>query len=421
MSTATKRWWRVAVMTAVAGGAAGVARYASATEEPAVWGAAQIPATPAAATFPVPPLPQLPADPRGPLAPPALPGTAAPTAPPPAPKPIDISPVAPPTPLVPPPVTAVKPPSPLPAPSPVAPPPTEVAQPAPPAKSAEPVKPTRRVTPDFNLQPPPGGNSVKTDAPAPPTLPAMPPVTPPTGLIPPPTAPRGDVPAKIVDRPKPAEMPLLDSEKFTFPLPTATPTPTPPTTHPGDPIVTNYFKQAATAAVIGGALAGAPLTPANAFPAGLQGKTDPTHAELKRSIDALQTTVNRLVDHVEGKKDEGGFKLATDPGLVAEVKKLKDEIAALKTQLTTLQSSSLRPPSATTPDPMAGKGTVSVVNQYPVEISIVVNEKSYRVAPNAKQDITVTAGDFSYQLLQNGAQPVKSTIKEKEVVTLRIK
>jgi hypothetical protein len=53
----------------------------------------------------------------------------------------------------------------------------------------------------------------------------------------------------------------------------------------------------------------------------------------------------------------------------------------------------------------------------------VVNGRTYRVAPAASQDIPVTAGEFSYQLLSANAAaaPTRSTIRAGETVTLRIK
>ncbi len=44
-------------------------------------------------------------------------------------------------------------------------------------------------------------------------------------------------------------------------------------------------------------------------------------------------------------------------------------------------------------------GTVKIINEYPVEIPIIVNTTSYRVAPNKVLDVEVPAGDFSYQLI----------------------
>ena len=64
---------------------------------------------------------------------------------------------------------------------------------------------------------------------------------------------------------------------------------------------------------------------------------------------------------------------------------------------------------------------MKVVNEYPVEISMVINDKSHRIAPGKVLEVKVPAGDFSYQLLQSGAAATRSAIKDKETVTLRIK
>jgi hypothetical protein len=52
-----------------------------------------------------------------------------------------------------------------------------------------------------------------------------------------------------------------------------------------------------------------------------------------------------------------------------------------------------------------------------------VNSTSFTVAPGTKLDIPVPVGEFTYQLLNAGANltPTRSPVKEKEVVTLRIK
>ncbi len=62
-----------------------------------------------------------------------------------------------------------------------------------------------------------------------------------------------------------------------------------------------------------------------------------------------------------------------------------------------------------------------VVNEYQREISMVINDKSYRIAPASKIEVEVPAGDFAYQLLESGAATTRSVIKDKETVTLRIK
>lgn len=187
------------------------------------------------------------------------------------------------------------------------------------------------------------------------------------------------------------------------------------------------LKQLSLAGVIGGALAFLP-TPAAALP--LPPKpfnlttpvaADPVPKTVDEKIADLDKKVTDLIELVKGKRDAQGFPIPTDPGVVSEVKKLKNEIDDLKKQIEKMkESTSLKP---TIPDPMAGKGTVRIENDYPVEITLVVNSSSYRVPANTKLDVTVPAGDFTYQLLNSGSNlaPVKSPIKEKEVVRLRIK
>lgn len=193
------------------------------------------------------------------------------------------------------------------------------------------------------------------------------------------------------------------------------------------------MKQSAFAAVIGGAFLFAPATPAEALtlPGGLLTPAtprntvaaDPANKTTEERLKDIEQKLDTLTQILKGKRDSDGYPLSSDPGLVAEVKKLKDDLASLKKQLDDMQKSTSLRPSGNGTDAMAGKGTVRVVNDYPVEITIVVNDNSHRVAPNTKLDITVPAGTFTYQLISAGTTltPTRSTIKEKEIVTLRIK
>ena len=137
----------------------------------------------------------------------------------------------------------------------------------------------------------------------------------------------------------------------------------------------------------------------------------------------IQRDLKQLTELLNGRKDEKGFPIPTDPGLVTQMKSLTDKLNDLNKELDKLKTqTTLRPPNPPiTPDPKAGKGTVRIVNEYPVLISIVINGTSYRVEPTKSLDVDIPAGDFTYQLLQSGAATTKSVIKEKETVTLRIK
>ena len=202
-----------------------------------------------------------------------------------------------------------------------------------------------------------------------------------------------------------------------------------------------HLKNVAALAVIGGALMtpkpveAAPVVPlpVSLIPVGQTGggnaKDDKIDLpELKKQVEEanrkltdIQRDIKTLTELLRGKKDEKGYPVESDPGLVAQMKKLTDKLSELETELNKMKTqTSLRPPTAT-PDPKTGKGTVRVVNEYPVRVSIVVNGTSYRVDPTRSLDIEVPAGEFTYQLLESGAASTKSNIKEKETVTLRIK
>ncbi len=289
--------------------------------------------------------------------------------------------------------------------------------------------------------------------PASPTSPVEPPVARP---IVPPDLGVGKVEDVVgVTKPlsKPIEPILPAPAKNEFPNIIAKPDTTELTS--GDGKMTALTRTAA-AAVIGGMMV-APVTPniAIAAPAApitpilpsavapvvpIQADNPVDSAELKKQLEesnnklsTIQDQLKQLTELLNGKKDEKGFPLPSDPGVVAEMKQLRDRLSQIEKDLANVKSqTSLRPstggtgstspiPGATVVDPKTGKGTVRVVNEYPVQISIVVNGTSYRIAPSKSLDVDVAAGDFTYQLLESGAAATKSVIKEKETVTLRIK
>jgi hypothetical protein len=219
--------------------------------------------------------------------------------------------------------------------------------------------------------------------------------------------------------------------------------PKPPAPFPATPIkpdasgddTMRQLNQAAALAIIGGAFL-ANSTSADASPvfpiptaaiAAQGGKDEKTDiADLKKQVEdankkltAIQADLKTIAEVLNGRKDEKGVTLTSDPGLVAQMKQLSDKLYELENELTKLKSTSLRPPSVAAAP--TGKGTVRIVNEYPVRVSIVVNGTSYRVEPTKSLDVEVAAGEFTYQLLESGAASTKSTIKEKETVTLRIK
>jgi hypothetical protein len=311
---------------------------------------------------------------------------------------------------------------PLPVPAPVVPPgglnvppPADLAPPTPPAGSPEPAPIALPAKPESDL---PGGNrgtNVKPDVPANAPAPVL---TPPAPVLP------------VPEPAKPAGPPATPDRN----APPAAGGPTSPTIPaPGDDPV-SAFSQSAAAALLGGALL-TPATPAPAappaplaVPAAQKSDEKPDAEAVKKQLDEtnkkldeIQKQLAQLTEALNGRKDSEGYRI-TGSGLVEQVRDLRDRLAAVEDDLRKMKaSSSLRPPGPATIDPKANTGVVRVVNEYPVRISIVVNGTSYRVEPSKSLDIDVPAGEFSYQLLESGAATTKSTIKEKETVTLRIK
>lgn len=376
-------------------------------------------------------LPKVPAAPKAPESAPAAPMTVVPPVPapgalPPLPTlpgataepPKASTPVVPTMPVVPPALPG----TPVPQ-------PPEVAPIVPPVKSTEPVQPMLPVKPDSGLNPPNPQNTLNPPSAVAPAAPVGLPGEPPRGR---------ETPGTTVDRPKPADPSFGSTEKFVFPVPAGS---NPLVATPRDPAMMN-LKHAAAVAVLGGAMLSAeqarsaalvpslppvnpvvPMAPAAPVSADDKETVDKLKKDLETANDkikALEKQVAKLSELLTGKKDSDGTVLTSDPGAVEDIKRLRNRIADLEGEIKTLKTQTALKPAVVTPEAKP-KGVVRVVNEYPVEISMVINDKSHRIAPNTKLDVEVPAGDFSYQLLQSGAPATRSVIKDKETVTLRIK
>jgi hypothetical protein len=337
--------------------------------------------------------------------------------------------------------------------APVVPAPAGLAPSAPPLRSVQPDKPIPPASLDFNLRPTVPGNSFK-----------------PEGKLIPPASPESSptAPFATVSRPKAPDLPMPATEKYVFPLPkpksippaVATtferskppapiaplpPLPIPITVNSTPGVTAMTAKQITMATVLGGAMAMvastaspvtalplppkpiAPLISAPALPVKAADAADDVKTlkkdleEANKRLAETNKEIKRLVDLLEGVKGQPLL-----PGALKEITELKDKVFAQGEKIASLQkqiedmkkSTSLKP----TPAPN-GAGTVRIINDYPIEVTILVNDKTYRVAPNTSLDIPVTAGEFTYQLWSTGSflAPVKSPIADKEVVKLRIK
>jgi hypothetical protein len=137
---------------------------------------------------------------------------------------------------------------------------------------------------------------------------------------------------------------------------------------------------------------------------------------IRKEVAALQTY---LKQSLEGHRDDRGF---THDGLLARVKKLDESIAAIEKKVDGgTKSVSAKPEKPAEPANLGPIGTVRIVNEYPVEITIAVNGIAYRLDAGARRDVSVSPGNFKYQLLSSGGNETDRTIKENETVTLTIR
>lgn len=199
---------------------------------------------------------------------------------------------------------------------------------------------------------------------------------------------------------------------------------------PGEPPMPLPTRQMALSAAIGLALASTPPSSIAADPVDAPAKTEVESlrkdiADLKAEIGKLKTFKLDLEDAVFGKKvgDQGV------DGLYSRMSKLDNDMKSVNETLKRIESRLGETPKTTVgssplTNPMpsnATKSTVRIVNDYPVDVSIVLNGKSHRLTQGEVKLLEVPAGNYTYELLTAGASPVSSSIKDGETITLRIR
>jgi hypothetical protein len=266
----------------------------------------------------------------------------------------------------------------------------EVAPPARPVQSADPVRPAPLTQPGFNLRPPePRLNFNPGGPPAPPT----------TELLPPPS--------------------------FVAPGGPAVPTPA-----PGDtPMPALPTRQLVLSAVFGAALAAAP---ASQVAAQDEKKNQPDLAAIKTQLDQIEKDVKSLQkfrkdtdDLVLGKENSTAL---ADMGLIRRLSEIESQINRINETLRQINLKLGDPSRSTTsafgptlPGAAVGRGYVRIVNDYPTEMSMIVNGRSYRVPPGQATTVDVPPGSFTYELLHAGSAQKATTVREGETMTLRIR
>ncbi len=209
----------------------------------------------------------------------------------------------------------------------------------------------------------------------------------------------------------------------------------PPTPAPGDAPMPALTRQLVMSAAFGAALAAAPVAPVAAQDKD-KSQPDATKKDdltdikdqlktLREDVKNLQTFRKEIDDLVLGKKD--GTGIGPDAGLIKRLNELEGRLNKIQESLNSISARLGGPSNSTSafgppaPGVVPGRAFVRIVNEYPTEMSMLVNGRSYRVLPGQTTTVEVPPGGYTYELLHTGSQPVTSTVKEGETVTLRIR
>ena len=148
-----------------------------------------------------------------------------------------------------------------------------------------------------------------------------------------------------------------------------------------------------------------------------------TADDIKKLNDKLDALTKALQELRDGAKAESvRERVAT---VDSKIDQLDQDIQAIKKDLRDLKrkvdggsTTALRPEydSAT----FRGQGRVRLINDFPEEMSVLVNGRSYRLLPGQERLLAVPPGDFTYQVLQIHRDPRVRQIAADETKNIRI-
>ena len=171
-----------------------------------------------------------------------------------------------------------------------------------------------------------------------------------------------------------------------------------------------------------------PLPLAGAIPGLTNSLAAPASAP-RENLDALRAEVadlkdfkRQIQDLLQGKAD--GTATGVDAGVLRRLTDLERKIEGFEKSVEAMRATLTRLETASTsqkPAAPAVKAVVRLVNDYPNELSLILNGTSYRLKAGETKSVDVPPGNFVYELIADGARPITRAIRDDETVTLRIK
>ena len=150
------------------------------------------------------------------------------------------------------------------------------------------------------------------------------------------------------------------------------------------------------------------------------GQTAEDIKKLNDKLDALTKTVNDLKDGMKSEtvREKVNTVDSKIDQLDQDIQAIKKDLRDLKRRVGDGTTTALRPEYDSTT--FRGQGRVRLINDFPEEMSVLLNGRSYRLLPGQERQVAVPPGDFSYQVLQIHRDPRVRQIAADETKNITI-